>query len=233
MKVLSIDIGVKNFAMSIEHFHQDKIDEFAKLFKATFKKPASRCDANNDATPEYEDFLKKFMVEASRTELCCKIDFSEDQKTSKNKNNQIILNNNIFYNIIKCLDQYKDKFDEVDYIVIEKQLKTNPNAQTIEHHVHAYFINKYGIDKEVINFESRHKTRVLCCPKKVMKGDVMKKIDKPYRKKWTTNKVMNVMLERKDKVSFDYIFTKNKSKADDLSDTICQAIAFVLLRFIE
>ena len=32
---------------------------------------------------------------------------------------------------------------------------------------------------------------------------------------------------------FDYVFSKNKSKADDLSDTLCQAFAFIVLEFIE
>jgi hypothetical protein len=233
MKVLSIDIGVKNFAMCIENFNQDIVNNFSKEYKQKFKKPTSRVNDNNEPNTDYEDFLKRLLNESSKTELVSKIDFSEDQKTSKTKNNQIILNNGIFYNIIQKLNEYEKSFEDVDYIVIEKQLKTNPNAQTIEHHVHAYFINKYGLSKEVINFESRHKTRVLCCPKKITKDGVLKKIDKPYRKKWTTNKIMNTMLERKDKETFDYIFAKNKSKADDLSDTICQAVAFIILRFIE
>lgn len=232
MKILSIDIGVKNFAMCVEHYNEDVLSTLSTEYKNKFKKPITRCDVNNEATEEYSNFLYRFMKDASTTVMCNKIDFS-DEKTSKNKRGQVILDNNIFQSIITKLDQYKSYYDDVNYIVIEKQLKTNPNAQTIEHHVHAYFIHRYGLSKEVINFESRHKTRVLCCPKKIKKNDKMVNIDKTFRKKWTTNKVMNVMMERKDKSTFEYIFTKNKSKADDLSDTICQAMAFVLLRFIE
>lgn len=233
MKVLSIDIGVKNFAMCIEEFDESLVESYSKEFKSKFKSTVSRCDSNNKATEEYNIFLNKFMVETCRTIFLKKIDFSEDEKFDKNKRGQLILNNNIFYSIIKNLDKFKEDFDSVDYIIMEKQLKTNPNAQTIEHHVHAYFIHRYGTNKEIENFESRHKTRVLCCPKKVMKNDKLTKIDKSYRKKWTTDKVMNIMLDRKDNSMFDYIFKKNKSKADDLSDTICQAIAFILLRFVE
>ena len=40
-------------------------------------------------------------------------------------------------------------------------------------------------------------------------------------------------MERKDKTTFEYVFSKNKSKADDLSDTLCQAFAYVILEFIE
>jgi len=232
MKILSIDIGVKNFAMWIEEFFPVKIEEFKKEFSSSFKTPAKRCDKNNEATPEYADFLKRFMV-SSKTVFCKKIDFSSEEKCEKTKRGQIILDNNIYYSIIRNLDLYKIHFDDIDYIVIEKQLKTNPNAQTMEHHVHAYFIHRYGLQKKVVSFESRHKTRVLCCPKKVKKDDAFVKINKAYRKKWTTDKVMNVMIERKDKETFDYVFSKNKSKADDLSDTLCQAFAFIVLEFIE
>lgn len=232
MKILSIDIGVRNFAMCIENYDDNMLTTFSNEYKNKFKKPVNRCDANNEATQDYADFLIRFMRDASTTVMCNKIDFS-DEKSSKNKRGQVILDNKIFQSIITKLDENKTYFDDVDYIVIEKQLKNNPNAQTVEHHVHAYFIHKYGLSKEVINFESRHKTRVLCCPKKMKKNEKMVNIDKTYRKKWTTNKVMNVMMERKDKSTFEYIFTKNKSKADDLSDTICQAMAFVLLKFVE
>lgn len=232
MKILSIDIGVKNFAMWVEEFDLEKLKELKKEFSSSFKTPVKRCDKNNDPTPEYNEFLKKFMV-SSKTIFCQKIDFSCDEKYNKTKRGQVILDNNIYYSVIKKLDECKDKFDDVEYVVIEKQLKTNPNAQTIEHHVHAYFIHRYGLQKQVISFESRHKTRVLCCPKKIKKDDSMVKINKAYRKKWTTDKVMNVMLDRKDKETFEYVFSKNKSKADDLSDTLCQAFAFVILEFIE
>ena len=232
MRVLSIDIGVKNFAMCIEDFDQTLLDKFANEYKQNFKTAKLRCDANNEPTEDYAKFLHRLMTECSKTLLCAKIDFS-NEKSAKNKRGQVVLDNNIFFSIVQNLDKFKEQFDQVDYIVIERQLKTNPSAQEIEHHTHAYFINKYGISKEVVSFESRHKTRVLCCPKKIMKEGKLKNIDKPYRKKWTTNKVMNVMMERKDKDTFDYIFSKNKSKADDLSDTICQAISFAILRFIE
>jgi hypothetical protein len=234
MKVLSIDIGVRNFAMSIENFDEKKIETFSKEFKMNFKTNISKCNSNNEPTEKYSDFLKRFITECSSTEICSKIDFCDDdeKKPKRNKRNQVILDNNIFYSIIKKLDDYKSHFNNVDYVVIERQLKTNPNAQTVEHHVHAYFIHNYGLDKEVVSFESRHKTRVLCCPKKILKEEKMVNIDKAYRKKWTTNKVMNMMIDRKDNSTFDYIFKQNKSKADDISDTICQAIAFALLRFV-
>lgn len=232
MKVLSIDIGVKNFAMWIEEFDPAKLTEFKKEFASSFKTASKRADKNNDPTPEYSEFLKRYMM-SSKTIFCTKIDFSSEEKCNKTKRNQIILDNNIYYSIIKNLDQYKDKFDDVDSVVIEKQLKTNPNAQTVEHHVHAYFIHRYALQKKVISFESRHKTRVLCCPKKIMKEEKLVKINKAFRKKWTTDKVMNIMLDRKDKETFDYVFSKNKSKADDLSDTLCQAFAYVMLEFVE
>jgi len=49
MKVLSIDIGVRNFALSIENFDDTKIQTFAKEYK-TFKTNTSKFNANNEPT---------------------------------------------------------------------------------------------------------------------------------------------------------------------------------------
>lgn len=225
-RVLSIDIGVKNLALWIEEYNLDNLS----LLKQQYKLISPKVDANNIPSKPYADFINKFLV-SSKTIFYDKIDITTG-KERRTKNKAIILSNETLFNIIKEFDKRKDIFIHVGHIVIEKQLKTNPMAQTIQNHVHAYFLHQYGLTKEIEIFDSVHKTRVLGCPKKITKDDKLVKINKAYRKKWTTNKTRDIMIDRKDKATFKYIFEDNKSKVDDLSDTFCQSSAYVLLKFL-
>jgi hypothetical protein len=226
MRVLSIDIGVRNLAMWIEEYDVDRLEERKK----SLKKISKRVNENNESTEEYKTFLKDFFLECSKTVYADKIDLCENTEFKKTKNNMIILNNQILFNVIKELDKRKDILINVKYIVIEKQLKNNPNAQAVQNHIHAYFLHQYGLSKIVEVFDSCHKTRMLGCPRKINVEGKMQKINKAYRKKWTTNLTRGILFDRKDKKFYQYVFEENKSKADDLSDTFCQASAFVLLQ---
>jgi hypothetical protein len=229
---LSIDIGVRNLALWIEEFDTTKIKEAKQLL--TKIKKQDRVNANNECTTEYKDFLNHFMSKCSKTVYADKIDLCEGVKLTYTKNRMIIITNEILFNIIKELDKRRDLLLNVRKIVIEKQLKTNPNAQMIQNHIHAYFLHQYGMSKHVEIFDSCYKTRVLGCPRKIKDPDdanKLKKINKAYRKKWTTNLTRDIFMLRKDKKFFDFVFNQNKAKADDLSDTFCQVCAYVLLGF--
>lgn len=233
-QILSIDIGVRNLALWIEEFDSTKVEEYKKKLQI-IKKP-DRVNMNNESTDIYKGYLNDFMVNASTTIYADKIDLCESVNISYTKNRMIILTNEILFNIIKEFDQRKELLKNVKYIVIEKQLKTNPNAQAIQNHIHAYFLHQYGLSKTVEIFDSCYKTRLLGCPRKVKnakdtKSDKLIKITKTFRKRWTTNLTRDILMLRKDKKFFDFIFNQNKSKADDLSDTFCQVYAFVLLKF--
>jgi hypothetical protein len=231
-QVLSIDIGVRNLALWIEEFNPDKIQESKESLSNISKK--DRLTPNNEPTEAYKTFLNTFLSGCSRTIYADKIDLCENIKISYTKNRMIIVTNEILFNIVKEFDKRRELLTNVKTIVIEKQLKTNPNAQMIQNHIHAYFLHQYGLTKHVEIFDSCYKTRLLGCPRKIKDNDnegKLKKINKSYRKRWTTNLTRDVLMERKDKKFFDFIFNQNKSKADDLSDTFCQVCAFVLLRF--
>jgi hypothetical protein len=231
-QILSIDIGVRNLAMWVEEFDGEKLQEFKKQYKTINPKLVD----NNLPSEAYKTFLDNFLLTSSKTIWADKIDLCEDEKViNKTKNHMIILNNNILFNVIKQFDKRRDILINVDTIVIERQLKDNPNAQVIQNHIHAYLLHQYGLSKNVVIFDSCHKTRVLGCPKKVAttgagedKGKMVK-INKTFRKKWTTNLTRRIMFDRKDKTFYNFVFEQNKSKADDLSDTFCQACAYVLL----
>ncbi len=225
-QILSIDIGVRNLAMWVEEFDLQKLADFKKQYKTINPKLVE----NNVPSETYKTFLDQFLLTSSKTIWADKIDLCEDEKViNKTKNNMIILNNNILFNIIKQFDKRRDILIHVNTIVIERQLKDNPNAQVIQNHIHAYLLHQYGLSKDIVIFDSCHKTRVLGCPKKVEDKGKMVKINKTFRKKWTTNLTRRIMFDRKDKTFYNFVFEQNKSKADDLSDTFCQACAYVLL----
>jgi hypothetical protein len=227
-QVLSIDIGVRNLALWIEEYNSDKIQECKQKFKII----KQRTNDNNEPTEEYKTYLQEFMTSASKTIYADKIDLAENIEFKKTKNNMIILDNRILFNVVKEFDKRRELLLNVNCIIIEKQLKNNPNAQTIQNHIHAYFLHQYGLSKNVEIFDSCHKTRLLGCPRKISVDGKMQKINKAYRKRWTTKMTQNTLLERKDKKFYRFVFEENKSKADDLSDTFCQATAFMLYNFL-
>lgn len=227
-RVLSIDIGVRNLALWIEEYSLEKVNEFSKEYKKFDK---NKVNINNEPTEEYKTFLHSFLKQSSTTIYYDKIDLCESiTDIKRTKNNMIILTNDILFNIISELDKRKDILVHVNSVIIERQLKTNPNAQMVQNHIHAYLLHQYGLTKHVEIFDSVHKTRVLGCPKKILNNEnKMIKINKSYRKKWTTNLTRNIIFDRNDKKTYTYVFVDNKSKADDLSDTFCQSGAFILI----
>jgi len=78
------------------------------------------------------------------------------------------------------------------------------------------------MDKEIIEFPAYYKTQVLGAPKK---------LTKPQRKKWATEKAIEIIMERGETKTLEDI--SGKKKKDDLADVLIQLQSFKYLRFIE
>ena len=115
--------------------------------------------------------------------------------------------------------------------MIEKQLKKNFIACTIQNHVHNYFIMLYRDSKNVIIYPSKNKTRILGAPLKTIdnKTNKLRKIKKYERKKWSYEHVNQLLNLRNDQLTLNYIFNLNKNKKDDLSDILIQTLSYILL----
>ena len=144
-----------------------------------------------------------------------------------------------YHNMTDLLDEYVGYWDQCDAFVIEKQMsfgkRHNTMALKLGQHCWSYFSFKYGRFKEIIEFPAYHKTQILGAKKiqTIMKKGNVKytSIDKPARKKWSVEKAMSILKERKD---FDTISNLTSArKRDDLADVLCQLQAFKILVYID
>jgi Poxvirus A22 protein len=116
------------------------------------------------------------------------------------------------------LDSIKTHLEKCDYFVIEKQMRTNPEAQFVDHALQSYFLIHYK-DKQVVSFSSKNKTHLF--------DDT--KMTKYQRKKWAVEKAIKMFTDRGDTERLDYI--KSLKKKDDASDAVCQLDAFKTIFF--
>jgi len=112
----------------------------------------------------------------------------------------------------------------------------NTMALKLGQHCYSYFIFRYPItqdgdfvfdeSKEIIEFPAYYKTQVMGAPK--VNGKAM---SKPERKKWATEKAINILMERGDTDTLDEII--GSKKKDDLADTLIQLQSFKFLRYVD
>ena len=128
--------------------------------------------------------------------------------------------------MISALDSYKEYFDKCSIIVIEQQMSfksaQNTMALKLGQHCFSYFLMRYGEEKEIIEFPAYYKTQILGAPKKMTK---------PQRKKWATEKAIDILMERGDMETLDEITSKKKK--DDLADVLIQLQSFKFLRYVD
>jgi len=222
----SFDIGKKNFSFYVEEFDVEKM----KVLQNIPKK--DRYHPNGTCTELFEKLLKEVYTNGKKV-LLKNVDITEG--TNKDK----YFDSDLCHNLTEMLDEYKEYWEKVDYIVVEQQmsfgLKLNTMALKLGQHCESYFMIRYGRSKKVIEFPSYHKTQVMGSQKieKVTKAGKKsyKNIDKPARKKWAIETAYGILTERDDFETIDEI-TASKKK-DDLSDVIVQAQAFKYLHFVK
>jgi len=218
LSIISIDIGLKNLSICKEYFDYDK----AK----TIISPKKRYNKLGEAHDELKDYIN--------TVSCCGQTVFLDKVSLGEKKD--MFNNKAFVNLIDYFDELakKDIFRDVNIILIEKQLKINGVATTIMHHLHSWFLINFRTFKKVILYPSKNKTRILGAPLKVeLEDGKTKKVDKAFRKKWSCIKTHDILTLREDEENLDLIFKKNKSKADDLSDVIIQALSYNVQKLLK
>jgi hypothetical protein len=218
MKGLSIDIGVHNMAFYIEEFDADQVKKLSC--------PKSlRYDSNGCPSLKWKDVLKNVYTNGKKI-FHDKVDLSEEKGVQ--------FDIKIFINLSAYLEKNSKMFDDLDFIIIEQQMKNNPMAQRLEQHCISWFTFMYLDTKEIVVFPARNKTQVLGAPKKIIdsKGK-LKKMTKPQRKKWACDEASYILGLRNDMESLHFIFSLNKTKKDDLSDVIVQLNAFKIKCFID
>jgi len=222
--ILSIDVGMNNLALYIESIDTDKLSDVKKI--------SNRYDKNGEPTTEMTCELNKIFTLGQNVWMD-KVNITSDtDKFIGTKRKRRLVDNNMLNRLTNYLDSNKQLFSTVDTVIIEQQLKTNPSAQQLQYHIRSWFLINWP-NKTFYCFPSKNKTQVLGCYKKLAnKSGVLTKITKTQRKNWAKDKAKYILTLREDESTLEYIFKTNKSKADDLSDCICQCQAFIYLKYI-
>jgi len=131
----------------------------------------------------------------------------------------------LFVNITQYLNTFEPLFDMVSVFLIEKQMSfgrnTNAKALRISQHIVSWITERYGTFKEIIDFPAFHKTQVLNAPKKM---------NKPQRKKWSSQIAFDIWKKRGDNERV--IEMSGRGKKDDVSDCLLMCVAFCKMRWI-
>ena len=128
----------------------------------------------------------------------------------------------ILKNLTNYLESILPLLSSCSAFVVEKQLKLNPNAQWIEHHCYAFFINHFQSFKVITPFPAKIKYSEL-----KYKGGKKKNI----RKKWAAGRASEILsLRGEDKIA-EYINSSKKN--DDLGDVVIMMQAFKSRVFIK
>jgi len=213
--LISIDIGLRTLSIYKEYFDVDKAKQF-KLPKHCYNKLG-------EATDEMKTYVNN-IGKCGHCAFIVKKDLGERKDYFSGK---------AIMNLFVFLDEIEREgiFDDVDVIVVERQLTKNGIATGLMYYLQSWFMIQYGLFKKIILFPAKNKTRVLGAPLK-QEDDNGKtiRVDKAFRKKWSTLRAYQILELRDDQNTIRYIFEENKSKKDDLSDVITQALAYNILK---
>lgn len=243
--VCSIDIGKKNFALTIEEVDQAALSAIQDL--------PNNQKYNPDGTlkPEFQEVINKVY-------LTGKIIYTNNHDLTENTKDMTYLDREIYFNMIALLDSLAQEYlQKCSFIVVEQQMAFgkihNTMALKLGQHCQSYFLIKFGRLVSVVEFPAYHKTQVLGAQKvetKTKKGLVRyKPIDKPARKKWSIIEARKLLTLRNDLETLSLLdgkkvksVTKTKSgkekimtktiKKDDIADTITQLQAWKYLNFV-
>jgi hypothetical protein len=219
--VCSIDIGKKNFALTVEEVNIKGLEKLEKI--------PDKSRYNIDGTPSV-----KFQEVIDKVYLSGKIIYSKNHDLTTNVTSKTYLEVEVYYNMIKLLDSLSSILDKCSYFVVEQQMsfgkRHNTMALKLGQHCQSYFMFNYGRFKTVCEFPSYNKTQVLGAQKILVKGKY-KAIDKPSRKKWSIVETKKILTLRKDEDTYNTL--TSVKKGDDISDTITQLQAWKILHYID
>lgn len=215
MKLVSFDIGLKTCSVAVEEY---KVN--FEALSVELQPPTSKYITGGEATPEMKEYVKQ----VARLGRVIKLEKKElgDKKA--------YFSGHAFRNLYAWCQDLAEHLSTADVILIEQQMKCNNIALALMYHLQAWIMIQYP-DIQVILYPSKNKTRILGAPLKI-KDDAngkLKKVTKYQRKVWSTVCAKEILLElRQDEEWHQYIFVQNKSKKDDLSDVIMQALSYVV-----
>lgn len=233
--IAAIDIGKKNFAFVIEELASvDRFTGLQAIAKTSRYHKTGTKELIGTPTVEFADAL-------DRLHRFNKVILVSNNDLTTNAVNKNILEEQIFINMMKVLDDHREYWDKCSVILIEKQMAFGPQKQNImaiklAQHCYSYFMFHYKdiVDRpRVIEFPAYLKTQLLGAPKyfgtitKTFKNGKTTEI-KDNRKRWAARVAINILESRQDTATLESIETKhaNKQQQDDMSDCLLMCEAY-------
>jgi hypothetical protein len=232
--ILSIDIGLKNFAQYVETVNESDLEKFRQSY---LEIPVSKRFASDDRV---QDVVRNICL----TGKCSHISVHDIMfETCNDITTSTMFTIDTRRAIIEHLESQRQLFENVDIVVIEQQFfktysfgkkgkpigvkgggEANVKAIKIAEDVVMWFLMRYPF-KEIVMFPSTDKTAMLGAPKG---------LTKPQRKKWSTEYCTQLFEKRGDDYILDTFKRKKKlqkQKLDDMCDAMlqCQAFKFKFL----
>lgn len=220
LRIISIDVGLRTLSISKEIYTSPP---------PSLPKKVPRYIPGGESTPEFKLFLDQ-VSKTGEVLFLEKIDLGERLDYFSGRS---------FDTLYDWLQQISDEIDFVntDIILIEQQMKNNHIATAIMHHIHCWLrlhLRSSSSSSTVASppiklYPSKNKTRVLGMALKLPdeRGKLVR-VTKYQRKKWSIQQIRRWIELRQDEWSMDYIFTQNKSKADDICDSLLQSFSYVV-----
>jgi len=221
-----IDIGYRNFALSIEHVPNKAIKKLQMEYDKVPK---------NDKIVERRSHSSSVKAMLNEFNKSCKNVLLE--LTDMNEG-VVGLQNSTRKNLARYLNSKKEMLETCRYIAVEQQFKTgqemNFDAVLFGESCYSWLVVNLPQKIEIMYTPSRYKTCLLGCPREIIEiqSNGLRKtrtIEKRDRKKWSIKTVTTILKARQDYKSLNYIKDK---KADDVCDCILMTIAFVLKIFV-
>lgn len=230
MRIVTFDIGKKNFAFYVEEFDQDILNEMKIRYEKLPQKLKRR--VKGSMNKEIEDILFNIYSNGKRINQGV-----FDLRVNKDSND---LDINTRLNMFILLQEYEYVWDTCDTIVIEQQYfnisggrrtkgsGANVDAIKLGECCMNWFLMTYGRMKDIYYFGAMYKTQMLGAPDK---------LTKPQRKKWAIEKGTEILELRGDNEGIELIDNfKNskgkKQKQDDIYDCIIMTQAYKYKCFI-
>lgn len=224
--IASFDIGKVNFSFYVEEIDLDDLNKIVNIDKSK--------RYNVDGTPT-EDFalLLETIYLNGKNILLRNLNLTEG--TDKDK----YFDSDICYNLFEALEEYREYWDKVSYVVIEKQMafgsKINTMALKLGQSCQSYFMLNYGRELKVIDFPAYYKTLILGAPQtetRTKTGKIKyKTLGDRERKKWSVEEGFYIYSLRNDYETMSEI--SQMKKKDDVNDVLVQLQAFKYLFFVE
>lgn len=212
------DIGTKNLAWYVERH------SISTLHNITSKYLVKKIDAKRNR----DDILNELYSAGEVVQL---------KLTSITTDKGTELNNTVLHTLFDMLEGNREVWNQVDAVVIEQQFsgsirskpgggfcKVNTGANVvaikIAQTIYTWFLLKYP-DTSVEYYNGAFKTNTLGAPSG---------INKAQRKKWSTDKAIEILNIKGDNDAIEYM--KSLRKKDDVADCITMGNAYVYNRYI-